>query len=50
LTVTAVIKPQMDQVAPATVLTIFEVLMEILESVGRKSQCCETLHEQKLAI
>jgi hypothetical protein len=49
-TVKAVSKLQMDQCAPATAQTPFGELMEILDSVSKKSQCRTTLHEQKVVM
>jgi hypothetical protein len=48
--VKAVIKPDMDQFAPATALTSFGELMVIHESVSGKSQCHKEHHEHKVAI
>jgi len=50
LIVKVVIKPEMNQFAHATALTTFGQLMEIYDSVSRKSQCHKELHEQIVAI
>jgi len=50
LIVKAVIKPEIHQFAPATVPTTFGELMEIHDSVSRKSQCKRKHHEHKVAI
>jgi hypothetical protein len=50
LIVKTLIEPEMDQFAPATVLTTFGELMEINDRVSGKSQCSYEHHEHKLAI
>jgi hypothetical protein len=47
LTVKAVVKPQMEKLAPATALTTFSQLLEIHDSVYKASQCDKELHELK---
>jgi len=50
LTVQAVIKPQMDLFAPATVPTTFGELIDIRDSVSGKSQCRKELHKQEVTM
>jgi len=50
LTAKAVIEPQMDQFAPATVLTTFGELMELRDIVSGELQCHKELHKLTLAI
>jgi len=50
LIVKAVITPEIDQFASATVPTSFVELMEMHDSVSGKCQCHKQHHEQNVAI
>jgi len=50
LIVKEVIKPEMNQFAPGSVLTTFAELMEIHDSVSGKSQCRKEDYEHTVDI